>query len=903
MADEYSTKRIINLPAESGPAEGDVFVIDNENTGTKKLPVTGLIDSTLTQSRQAADAKAVGDEVSELKAEFTNANETTEKTYELIKNQSVRANGEINPSVSGYSRTDYISLERIIKLKTSVALSNCGFFDANYQSVNPFSTSADVWIEVFPTGAKYVVFSALTATITECTFTINKDTYAKAASEELEEIKSNVSASFCKKTAEASIVTIEDGANDVLVSSAKMHFDLLQYGTGDPSPSNVREFVLHNTIDIFKAKKNLYSGTILHGYYDGNANYTADERYRSLNISRLPAGTYTFSTDLEDCVIKRFIVNTSVTWVNTETNHYTFVLAEASRVRFTVCNASTETITATVNFQIEIGTTNTGIEQAEIETVSVTTNSDGADFCEGDVELNYVEGLYTAKTSISIVTITSDMVYAVGTSSAGIKYAELRNTAIDGILDFGKITDIKSNMYLYSESAPQASGYIRRNPNNTQWYIFDNRFTDVDTAKSLIDSTPVKIAVPLAEDLEKNVYAGNLSTYKGINNIWVDYSDIELTYKADTSLYIAEEFKKHLRIMVFGHSYSADCWSYVPFVLKNYGITSEIYLYYRGNCSIDRLVAEWNETSESGYDDLGQPHIRRYCHIDTRVSNRWDERYGLQGYSAKMVLEMAAADGSLDLITLQTAPTEVYFVSDRTSPDPRKGCEPYIRQAIDLINDSYHGTYTLGWFSSYTRIAPYNGTTGTYTGQITGDEFDNRIDCLRAAESICKIEPFEVVIPAAAAIFNARTNAGLASTDVSDIGNLWYSDAVHLQAGIPMYIGSLSVVQSIFNKFFPGYSVLGDKTRIPDNDWMEERRCLMPSIHGDVISTSEDLYELAQKCAVSACEHQFDITPIYSVNDSTQLQFQDTLERYWADALIDTSNIDNGNLTEQAPEA
>lgn len=60
MADEYSTKRIINLPAESGPAEGDVFVVDNESTGTKKLPITGLIDPTLTQRGQAADAKVVG---------------------------------------------------------------------------------------------------------------------------------------------------------------------------------------------------------------------------------------------------------------------------------------------------------------------------------------------------------------------------------------------------------------------------------------------------------------------------------------------------------------------------------------------------------------------------------------------------------------------------------------------------------------------------------------------------------------------------------------------------------------------------------------------------------------------------------------------------------------------------
>lgn len=60
MANEYSTKRIINLPSESGPADGDVFVVDNESTGTKKLPLTGLIDPTLSQERKMAGAKATG---------------------------------------------------------------------------------------------------------------------------------------------------------------------------------------------------------------------------------------------------------------------------------------------------------------------------------------------------------------------------------------------------------------------------------------------------------------------------------------------------------------------------------------------------------------------------------------------------------------------------------------------------------------------------------------------------------------------------------------------------------------------------------------------------------------------------------------------------------------------------
>lgn len=61
MADELATKRIINLPAESEPADGDVLVVDNESTGTKKIRITGIIDDTFTRKGMAASAKETGE--------------------------------------------------------------------------------------------------------------------------------------------------------------------------------------------------------------------------------------------------------------------------------------------------------------------------------------------------------------------------------------------------------------------------------------------------------------------------------------------------------------------------------------------------------------------------------------------------------------------------------------------------------------------------------------------------------------------------------------------------------------------------------------------------------------------------------------------------------------------------
>ena len=102
MADELSTKRIINLPAESGPAEGDVFVVDNESTGTKKLPITGLSDPTLTKSGQPADAKAVGDKIDAL-----SENAYTAIEYVLKPNTYITRTGE-DYHYNGWTATGHI---------------------------------------------------------------------------------------------------------------------------------------------------------------------------------------------------------------------------------------------------------------------------------------------------------------------------------------------------------------------------------------------------------------------------------------------------------------------------------------------------------------------------------------------------------------------------------------------------------------------------------------------------------------------------------------------------------------------------------------------------------------------------------------------------------------------------
>lgn len=68
-----TTKRIIALPSQTDPQEGDYLAIDNATSGTHKIPVGRIgveVDDTLTEAGKAADAKATGDALDEIRSQI-----------------------------------------------------------------------------------------------------------------------------------------------------------------------------------------------------------------------------------------------------------------------------------------------------------------------------------------------------------------------------------------------------------------------------------------------------------------------------------------------------------------------------------------------------------------------------------------------------------------------------------------------------------------------------------------------------------------------------------------------------------------------------------------------------------------------------------------------------------------
>lgn len=285
----------------------------------------------------------------------------------------------------------------------------------------------------------------------------------------------------------------------------------------------------------------------------------------------------------------------------------------------------------------------------------------------------------------------------------------------------------------------------------------------------------------------------------------------------------------HLRWLTLGNSYSVDCLMYVPMILEALGVTCEIVFYERDGLSLDDLYRRWESTdatdTETGDWGHAGTRTRRLYYIDTRYGHEWQS---LSIKSAKACVE----EGGYDFITLQQYSG---YAPDATT------YEPYLTDIITLISESIDKATPLAWIMGCSRP--------------TRDDSAGIFNAVQTA--VMGLQPFDFLIPYGTAIFNARTNTTLAAIGDYTDHNLWYSDGVHLQEGLPRYIAALATAKAILDRFLPEYGVLFDKTRITDkliDNWIVREK------HTPIVGISESNCLLAQKAAVLACNHPFTIT-------------------------------------------
>ena len=284
---------------------------------------------------------------------------------------------------------------------------------------------------------------------------------------------------------------------------------------------------------------------------------------------------------------------------------------------------------------------------------------------------------------------------------------------------------------------------------------------------------------------------------------------------------------KHINICVLGNSYSNDSYSYVPFILKKYGITCKIHIYYRGSLSLHDLDEQWEDASAQSIADLdGSNHVRMHFSIDTRTQDKWKKEDLI---SARDILKL----DKWDIISLQQGGRRARF---------KDTYYPYLQNVIDQINKECPYSFSLAWFMAYNAAR------------------DNaNIESLTTQHEIVEEFPFDVVFPVAATVFSCQTHPVLSELGDSPYKRMYSSDNVHLQEGLPCYAAALTIAQAIIQMFYPEKSVIGDRIR-PTDDWIKSIGGITPN--GDSIGVTEDNCLLVQKAAVNAMKNHFEIIPL-----------------------------------------
>lgn len=266
-----------------------------------------------------------------------------------------------------------------------------------------------------------------------------------------------------------------------------------------------------------------------------------------------------------------------------------------------------------------------------------------------------------------------------------------------------------------------------------------------------------------------------------------------------------------LKILVIGNSYSCDSFSYLPFILKDsFGINIELGVYYRGGATTDDYLEKYTQNK---YDDV-------YFSINTATQSSWST------YSSSYTPQTAVLSNTWDMIVLQQGSASSYDISNYASVQAL-----YNRIKADAPYD-----FVLGWNINHIRTNQFGENN---------ENWKNVLGC-------CKLQPATFVFPYGTAIFNVMEKY----KDIPSTGAyLMYNN--HLNEGLPCYLAAIANIQAIFDRYYPGLSVLGD-TFEPNTT----QRMGGSQAHGNIYEMSADNRYVCQCAAILANKDKFNVNPI-----------------------------------------
>lgn len=367
-----------------------------------------------------------------------------------------------------------------------------------------------------------------------------------------------IEAGFPQKSASGSIVTIDDGADNVPVVSLTAQIVPVQSGSGDPAPNNVRPISGWTGAQIHVTGKNLlpsnrtaYSSSSAYIYIpaimppDTLATMSLTDKNTSVDVSGCYLG---FAADYDGTVNPteyRWVINNGS--VMNEKRNISQVGSLTKLCQGIIIYPSTDEVFnklfSRFNIQVEFGYPASTFAPYADNTVSITFPDSAGTVYGGTLVLNQD-----------------------GTADLTVTHAEADFGDLDWFYSewtvnyFGAFVPGRSHnaFNVFSSLYPTATteqvaamGDKKIVGSSTTDHVFlrDSSYTDAATFKAAMAGVQLvyELATPQTyhiEDVEL------VKTLYGLNNIWADAGDISLVYRADPATFTSEQIRIMLNAMV-----------------------------------------------------------------------------------------------------------------------------------------------------------------------------------------------------------------------------------------------------------------------------------------------------------------------------------------------------------------
>ena len=340
-------------------------------------------------------------------------------------------------------------------------------------------------------------------------------------------------------TAEGSIASFTDGADDYPMVSVVAEINPIQEGSGDPSPTNVRPIEGWSGVTVNRAGKNLLP----------NVKYQENSRAIQLGSNGdfsiiLPAGRYTLSFSSNAGSIPYWKKQGGVT----QNFNDGLVLTEASAVNIWIRNENGITTADVEWFQLELGSTATAYEPYQGSSKSIDfKDSQGNPITVYGGNMNITDGegddgmYHLALTGLeNWVESSSYYEYNVSSGSTTLPYARgnAKGSGYCSHFIFG--SKISGGDGVFCGTSAQTGKYIIFHKSRINELLGISSLAEFKTYMQTqnANGTPVQVAYWLATPTPIYCEPTEVKSLKGSNNVWSDTGDSNVEYPADTKLYI-----------------------------------------------------------------------------------------------------------------------------------------------------------------------------------------------------------------------------------------------------------------------------------------------------------------------------------------------------------------------------